>query len=238
MSLINDALKKAQCSRTADPADLGIPIPGGDSRIARRRPATSARTMLLYASGGLVLFVLCVVGTVWVLNRPAPVAPVAQAKPAPTVAGPTPTVSAPVIAVPKVDAPSSPAPTPVVAASAPPTLGTPTPPPVAKASAPVAEPPKPSLVATPPSASSTPPPAVLPAAAVVVPDERINLFLDGLRINAVRMQPGGDSRVMMNDRVFRLNDVVDRTLNLRLTKVDPNQLTFTDANGHIYGKFF
>ena len=102
----------------------------------------------------------------------------------------------------------------------------------------MAEPPKPSLVATPPSASSTPPPAVLPAAAAVVPDERINLFLDGLRITAVRMQPGGDSRVMMNDRVFRLNDVVDRTLNLRLTKVDPNQLTFTDANGHIYGKFF
>ena len=49
---------------------------------------------------------------------------------------------------------------------------------------------------------------------------------------------GGDSRVLMNDRVFRVNDIVDRNLGLRLTKVDPAMLVFTDSNGAIYTKNF
>ena len=42
----------------------------------------------------------------------------------------------------------------------------------------------------------------------------------------------------MNDRVYRVNDVVDRTLGVRLTKVSTDSLTFTDANGVTYVKYF
>ena len=42
----------------------------------------------------------------------------------------------------------------------------------------------------------------------------------------------------MNDRVYRVNDIVDRSLSLRLTKVEPGILTFTDANGMTYVKYF
>jgi hypothetical protein len=42
----------------------------------------------------------------------------------------------------------------------------------------------------------------------------------------------------MNDRVFRVNDIVERTFGLRLTKVDTNSLTFTDAGGAVYVKNF
>jgi hypothetical protein len=38
--------------------------------------------------------------------------------------------------------------------------------------------------------------------------------------------------------VYRLNDVVDYTLGLRLTKVTADGLTFTDANGTTYVKNF
>jgi hypothetical protein len=40
----------------------------------------------------------------------------------------------------------------------------------------------------------------------------------------------------MNDRVYRLNDFVDRALGVRLTKVTRESLTFTDANGVTYVK--
>jgi hypothetical protein len=41
---------------------------------------------------------------------------------------------------------------------------------------------------------------------------------------------------MINERVFRVNDIVDRGLSVRLTKVEANQLTFTDVNGFAYVK--
>lgn len=42
----------------------------------------------------------------------------------------------------------------------------------------------------------------------------------------------------MNDRVYRLNDIVERTLGVRLIKVETNSLTFSDANSVTYVKFF
>src|SRR5690349_4054911 len=109
MSLINEALKKAQRSRGADPGDI-TPIPGGSTRIAKRGQPLSAKSIVLYAAGALVLFVFAVVGTVFVLNRPASTTTVAAAKPATAgnkaPDGTTPTIVAPVITVP------APAPTP------------------------------------------------------------------------------------------------------------------------------
>ena len=48
---------------------------------------------------------------------------------------------------------------------------------------------------------------------------------------------GADSRVLINERVYRINDIVERTLGIRLIKVEPGILTFSDANGVTYAKY-
>lgn len=68
-------------------------------------------------------------------------------------------------------------------------------------------------------------------------DERVHAFLDALRITGVRSS-GNDSRVLMNEKVYRVNDLVDRTLGLRLKVVAADHLTFTDAHGVEYVKNF
>ena len=42
----------------------------------------------------------------------------------------------------------------------------------------------------------------------------------------------------VNDRVYRINDIVERNRGLRLLKVETNSLTFSDAHGAIYVKTF
>ena len=44
----------------------------------------------------------------------------------------------------------------------------------------------------------------------------------------------GGPRVVLNGQVYRLNEVVDRTLNLRLMEVTADQLIFMDAQGIRY----
>ena len=69
------------------------------------------------------------------------------------------------------------------------------------------------------------------------PDERVSAFVDAVRVAGIRSS-GNDSRVLMNDRVYRVNDVVDRALGVRLIKVASDSLTFADANGVTYVKNF
>lgn len=69
------------------------------------------------------------------------------------------------------------------------------------------------------------------------PDPRILAFIDTVRITGIRAS-GADSKVLMNDRVFRVNDMVDRTLGLRLTAVEANALIFEDERGVIYTRNF
>ena len=42
----------------------------------------------------------------------------------------------------------------------------------------------------------------------------------------------------MNERVYRVNDIVERTLGVRLIKVAADSLTFSDPNGITYVKNF
>ena len=56
-----------------------------------------------------------------------------------------------------------------------------------------------------------------------------------MRILGVR-SPGPDARVLIGERVYRLNDVVDRSLGLRLVKVETGALTFADTAGTLYKK--
>ncbi|PTX91174.1 hypothetical protein [Opitutus sp. ER46] len=240
MSLINEALKKAQRLRhegpTGDTAGAGGPI-------AKRPQPKSATSIFLIASGAVILVVASMVLTALWLTRPAskpaaaPVAAKADPKPA----------AAPSVVLPKLPAPVAPGTTsePVVTApkaaqpEAPQAVAT-TPPPAAtgpaSASPTTATSTPASVAAAPDALPLTPAPA--PAAkAPARPDERVHQFIDTLRVTGIRSS-GAESKVLMNDRVYRVNDIVDRTLNLRLTKVSTDSLTFTDANGIAYVKYF
>jgi len=259
MSLINDALKKAQRLRTEDPAGLAPPMPGGGSPVAKRAQPRSAQQLVVLAAGGFVLVMLSVVVTVWLVNRPAPVNPAAPpaAHPAPKTATDS-TAATPVIVPPVI----KPAPSVAVAETPPPPVEQ-TPPATASA-APVVQvapppigptaPPALPLTASPPATIATPTPAAPAPAAVdtaataavasapvpatpVKTDERVHAFVDAIRVAGIRSS-GSDSRVLMNDRVFRVNDIVERNLGIRLTKVESGSLTFTDANGAVYVKNF
>ena len=82
------------------------------------------------------------------------------------------------------------------------------------------------------TSSAAPKPAV-----AAKPDERVHAFVDSIRVMGIRSS-GTESRVLMNDRVFRVNEIVDRGLDVRLSAVEPGLLTFTDANGATYKKAF
>ena len=61
------------------------------------------------------------------------------------------------------------------------------------------------------------------------------MYIDTIRVTATRASEG---RVLMNDRMYRVNDIVERTLGVRLVKVAVDSLTFSDANGVTYVKYF
>ena len=69
------------------------------------------------------------------------------------------------------------------------------------------------------------------------PDERVAQFVEAIRVAGIRSS-GTESRVLMNDRVYRVNDIVERVSGLRLSAVGTNTLTFTDASGAVYVKNF
>ena len=268
MSLINEALKKAQKLRTGDPASLLESIPGSGSHVVKRGEPRSAQQLVLMAAAGIVLVVLSVVVTVWFVNRrPAakpelkPVAVKSASGDATTPVIVPPVINPPVVAKEKqAPAAETAAPLPAVAEKSAKAATTPLPqapaatlPPPAKVAeppAPVVATPAPTPLATTPSGATAPvapptenPPASQMATAANAPtppatDPRIHAFVDAVKVMGIRSSPSGDSRVLMNDRVFRLNDIVDRTLGVRLTQIEPDTLTFTDANGAVYTKNF
>src|SRR5436190_22924212 len=89
MSLINDALKKAQRQRSDDPLDAANP----GAPVVKRDAPRSANSMLLFAGGGLAIAVIAVLVTLLLLKRspePTATAVVATSKTA------TPAAAAPV----------------------------------------------------------------------------------------------------------------------------------------------
>ncbi|MCC6416511.1 MAG: hypothetical protein IT582_11435 [Opitutaceae bacterium] len=203
MSLINNALKKAQRERAANSAEPSL---SGAAPLHRGSSGLPKQTLALILAGGAVLIVLSVVATVYLLRAdksptPNSAEPVATPPTAAITNAPPPAISLPVIQAPVPDA----APVPVTSAISDP--------------APV-------------------PPAPHPIPPVPVnADERVYAFIDNLQIMGVRSS-GADSKVLMNDRVYRVNDVVDRALNVRLIRVEPNRLVFEDAGGATYTKTF
>jgi hypothetical protein len=253
MSLINEALKKAQHQRNVTAADDAAPMPGG-APIVRRGEPQKAKNVVLLGAGAVVLVVLSVVITVSIFNRTPAAAKPAPAKPAPAVAAnPAPgaaeaataklvtaQINLPAVAE---NAPAKPQ----FAATAPSATPVETPSASVSAKPPVAR--ESPAVAVAPASASPAPTATVPAAPVATapapitpppdakPDERIHAFVDALRIAGVKAS-GTDSRVLMNDRVYRVNDIVERSLGVRLIKVEADNLTFSDANGFTYVKYF
>lgn len=214
MSLINEALKKAQRQRSDTPPGM-MPNTGGFEPRANQPKRT--QTLVLLVAGAAVLVVFSVVITVYLVNRtsdPVTAAPVIATTPAPVAPvdldAPSPVIVAPLITIP---APAE-APSVVEAAPVEDEVAAPV---ETVAAAPIAIPP------------------ISPAARQ--PELHIQLFVDAIRVMGIRSS-GGESKVLMNDRVYRVNDIVDRTLALKLIKVDPEMLTFSDPNGMIYTKSF
>jgi hypothetical protein len=235
MSLINEALKKAQQARHHGAAAEATP-----GVVERRDQPPSARTTLLIAAGAVVLVVIAMVLTaLWITRSPknATVAvtappPSAPVTPQPTVkdAAPKPVVislptlsTPPPITVPVEKPAATPSPTPATITSTTPVKLP------ATAST--------SSSASAPTVASSPVPAPAPAELDPKQVERIHQFVEAVRVTGIRAS-GTESKVLMNDRVYRVNDIVDRTLGLRLTKVGTDSLTFTDTSGATYVKYF
>jgi hypothetical protein len=204
MSLINEALKKAQRERSNTPSGAI-----GSDGAADQRHSRPARTqsVIMLGAGAAALVIFSIGLTIYFLT-PAPT----PSAPAPVVAAAEPVVPlnletpSPVVAVPVISVPAAP------------------------------------IVQTPESTSPEPVVAVAPVeipkiTPVREPELHIQLFVDAIRVMGVRSS-GGESKVLMNDRVYRVNDIVDRKLVLKLVKVEPELLTFTDPNGMIYTKSF
>src|SRR5262249_44791696 len=96
-----------------------------------------------------------------------------------------------------------------------------------------------SAPATVASAVPTPAATQTPAArsAAAKPDDRVAQFVEAIRVTGIRSS-GSESRVLMNERVYRVNEVVERNLGVKLVKVAPDTLTFSDTNGITYEKHF
>ncbi len=260
MSLINEALKKAQRQRSLEAAPLSS-APSGVAAAAvatHERTAThrQTRSPLWFGLGLLALGA----GTATLILRygfpPDAPAPVTALPTSPRPASTPPTTVAPTqdsvgVVLPPITAtlqstPPSPAPGPA----------NPTPPPAtaivtvtvtapsiaslsAPAPAPATLPAQPAAPARPPSPAAAPVP-VAPVATTPGPAERearIHAFISTARLTGVR-GVGEQARVLMNERVYRLNDTLDADLGLRLSAVRPGLLVFTDAQGKTYEKSY
>jgi hypothetical protein len=218
MSLINDALKKAARQRAQEQADLAPPMPGGGSgRGSRQGAPVRAQTIVLIAGAAVALAVVSAVITGMMLTGKAEPRPAAADRPAP--AAPRPQAPTPIV----VQVPAIPA------VSVPRTALTPTPAPVAAAQPFPTPPPATLLAAVPaPSPTAAPPPNR---------SGQAQAFVENLHISGVR-SAGAESKALVDGHVYRVNDVLERTLGIKLVKVDSDHLTFIDAGGETYIRSF
>lgn len=234
MSLINEALKKAQRQRSLDAAPLSS-APSGIAAAAvttHERSATHRHRSNAPVWFGVGLLLLGAGATVLIMRY-------AFAPAAPTTAATTDPAAAPAPASLPTPAPLPPAPEPLVTL---PPIAPISPLPAAPSSLkPVPAAPSPSAqsapaVASTPSASPLPV-EVVPVAVPAVEDHetRVRAFLASARLTGVRGQDT-QARVLMNEKVYRLNDMVEPELGLRLSAVRAGLLVFTDAEGRTYEK--
>ncbi len=221
MSLINDALKKAQRQRgdsnpPSPSAPSAAPMPGPLSAAPSRRATPASRPQLLLLGVGTLLGLALALGAVFLLRQPQPPAPAMP--PAPAAASATPEPARTAAAEPAASLP-------VTASSLTPTKAEEAP--LLTVST---RPSEPAPVLTPAASPATPAP---PPRASLTMIQTIEAF----RIAGVRAS-GPDSKVLMNDRVYRIGDTVDHTLGIRISAVTANSITFVDEAGAAYTRNF
>ncbi len=247
MSLINEALKKAQKQRTGETTPLAaMPSIGGETaeRIARRDKPPGINALLLWVGGGLVAVVVIVAATVIIVKStgakdvPANTRTVAAATRAVTNPEPAP---APVPATKTVEAaPAKAAPAPnqaLVVPTANPAPANTEPAPVRPEATTVVILPAPAPVAPPPAPAPKVEPAPVRPAGPVKMDARGINFVDSIRVSGIRVS-SSDSKVLMNDRVYRIGDTVEHELGIRLVAITSTSLTFEDDRGARYMRNF
>jgi hypothetical protein len=68
-------------------------------------------------------------------------------------------------------------------------------------------------------------------------DSKAIAYIDNLRIAGIRAS-ATDSKVLMSDHVYRVGDIVEHDLGLKLTGITANSLTFEDERGGRYTRNF
>ncbi len=234
MSLINEALKKAQKQRTGESPPLAaMPGVGGEpaARIARRAKPVGFNSLLMrlgLGAGALVVLIVAGFFLVRVLKNKPETPPPAKTAPA-TETAPTPVVPAPT---------STATSTFVLPVAAPP----------APAAGHKTEPAEPKTDAAGPKVESkpvvaapvTPPPQAEPAKpaapAPKMGSKGVN-YIENLRIAGIRAS-ATDSKVLMNDHVYRIGDTIEHELGLKITGITSSSLTFEDEHGAVYTRQF
>jgi hypothetical protein len=113
----------------------------------------------------------------------------------------------------------------------------------ARSPGPSAAPPAAPATTPPPAPATTPLPVVAAAPPAVAPavvqslGERVQAFIDRIQISGVRYA-GADSKAIIDGHIYRVNDLLERTLGIRLSKFDQDHLTFVDPTGSTYVKSF
>ncbi|HEY0967257.1 MAG TPA: hypothetical protein VGD88_07710 [Opitutaceae bacterium] len=274
MSLINDALKKAQKQRTGETPPLAsLPSVGGETphRIARRAKPAGFDTLIIRAGVGAGVLLVVVVGGYFAFRgAPEDRSQKTENSPTQTASTPAPSsvlrppssepVSAPSAApAPTFTLPVAPKPEPVAAVQRtedrePRTAQTAEP--SSALRPPSAEPAKPAPVLTgsdprvSPFRAQTPPPAASdpqvsglrsqvsePAKPAPKLEPRAIQFIENIKVAGIMARPT-DSKVLMNDRVYRIGSLVEAEMGLTLVGITANSLTFEDGNGGRYTRTF
>jgi len=238
MSLINDALKKAQAQRSggmhppAPPADgTGLDFPNLESPPnLQPPPPPPQRGPNLWALIGIfvaiaILFAAGSALVVWGLLADDKAAPTATATPATAPEPAAPAASGPIARAQDLSqqAAERAAETEAILDAAPAAA-------VAESSAQQLTPPA--------EVTAAPPPAPTPAP--VVHNPAVDEFLEGIEIRG--MMPGG--RVLIHDvaanksRTYEPGAIVNNALQLRLLKTSGSEVTFIDHAGATYVKYF
>lgn len=260
MSLINDALKKAQRQRTGDSPATHSPIPAPNLPPLRAPEIRDPNYTLMIAGGALLLGLVLGGGAYWLLRdssgKSAAANPVAtttqhtQANSESAPAAPNDTKVAstePIVAAPlKLNLateshPESQTKTASSLAASASTASNTTDSAIAQtmpASGPM--PASPAILPPAPAANETVvnPAAIAKATTPPEPSEQMVKAIESFRVMGIRAAGGSDAKVLMNDRVYRIGDLVDRSLGIRLTGATTNALTFQDATGASYTRNF
>lgn len=231
MSLINDALKKAQRERTGGAPETA-PVPGGGSRppVEAQSRANRGPQVTLLVAGAAVGMALAI-GLVWIVrpSAPSPAAPQSSTAAAPTsevkIAQP-PAPAAAISSATHVESAAQPS---AISVSSTETEVVPSPPQAARtAVGPVVS----AVGIAPVSGSSADAPK-----AESPHGPKLSEIVDAFRIAGIRAA-GADSKVLLNDRVYRVGDLVDAARGIRLTGATANSLTFMDSSGETYVRHF